>query len=96
MPIQKPFKNQPKNKKRQLEKIKNKLPFFCIAPHPYALDDSTFSTSLETWKWFPNHHILMPKGCDKMYVYDWIIRMHEHNGRMANTLVMHQIETFEI
>jgi hypothetical protein len=51
---------------------------------------------LETWKWFPNHHILMPKGCDKMYVYDWIIRMHEHNGRMANTLVMHQIETFEI
>ncbi len=38
----------------------------------------------------------MPKGCDKMYVYDWIIHMHEHNGRMANTLVMHQIETFEI
>jgi hypothetical protein len=44
----KTIKKSTKRKKRQLEKIKNKLPFFFIAPHPYALDDSTFSTSLET------------------------------------------------
>jgi len=41
-----------KSTKKQKEAIRKKnlkkLPLFFIALHPYALDDSTFSTSLET------------------------------------------------
>jgi hypothetical protein len=44
----KTIKKSTKKQKEAIIKDKKKLPFFFIAPHPYALDDSTFSTSLET------------------------------------------------